>query len=139
VGSAKKNIISVDFAVELMLEISTTKDTQGKIFHITTPENYNNQVMLDGAQRILGIEGLYLERKEEINFKEQSSTVKKIHSYINVFNDYMTLSDPTFDMENTYAHDVNGVIERIPKSDLALYTFLFDAFFRKKYYDERWR
>lgn len=127
-----KNIIPVDILSEIIVRIIDSPNKEGKIYHLCNPENFPAKYLIERPAKVLNIEGLHYLSDEKIN-GNISRAVKRMHSFTGEFVDYLSMSDPEFDLSNTINLVGQEIVDKIPKPTPEFLDKLYSHFLEKHY------
>ncbi|MFW6449593.1 MAG: SDR family oxidoreductase [Nanoarchaeota archaeon] len=94
---ATKNIIPVDNVADAMIAIKDNGQ-EGKTYHITNPEPTYVGIMHDAITESLGLDKLVISESPGNGKWRQ-----RVDRFLDVYKDYMTMSDPVFDQSNMFS------------------------------------
>lgn len=126
VSNSLLNLISVNNVVDLILKIGEYGEVN-KAFHLTNPNYASVEDIHNYVKYSVGVD--YIELKEKLP-ETVDKIQMKINSSVKIYDSYMTVSDPTFDLKNTL--EVVGDRYKFDFFDKKLQVFLYSKYLKER-------
>jgi nucleoside-diphosphate-sugar epimerase len=131
-----KNLIPVDFASKMLVDIVNHDGNGGKVYHLVNPHPSKIGEMVKGATNFLNLDGIYF-------IEDGAAEINNINKYgqfllrsLEPYKKYTTHSDPVYGLENTIEVVGKDYIERMPKPDTHFFTGLYKKYYEIAYKDK---
>jgi nucleoside-diphosphate-sugar epimerase len=128
--SVLKNMIPVDVAAKMLVDIVQESGEPGKVYHLAYPRQSKVGDIVSAATRFLNMSGIYLDMEENIDSNFLSRPGQFLLHSLEPYKNYMSFSDPMYGMQNTCEVVGPEYLKKLPIPDTHFFMKLYDRFYQ---------
>jgi len=124
-----KNVLCVDDAVRLMLEVAARRPPAGTIYHLSNPSPTDVSTLTGSMLSLLGLNCLVLQPEPPENPRVEEQLIDR---GIRLYRPYMLCDEATFDQTQLRQLIGDAAVDSVLPMTRSRLDFLFDSYLRRK-------